>query len=129
MLNTFLNSQTNCVFNGSDLAMKNFAKKYLGFNREKGIDFLAKFNGKYVIAEAKFITDFGGHQNAQFDDAVRTMQSSFESKIVSEEIVPVSIMDGVLYIRGYHKMYRYLEDHPEQIIISALLLCDFLYSL
>lgn len=27
-------------------------------------------NGKYVIGEAKFLTDFGGHQNAQFNDAI-----------------------------------------------------------
>ena len=124
----FLNYNENCIFNVSDAEMKKFAKKYLGFKREKGIDFIAKFNNKYVIAEAKFITDMGGHQNAQFDDAIRTMQTSFEDKIVTNEVIPIAIMDGVLYIKGNHKLYRYLENHPEQIIISALLLREFLYS-
>lgn len=41
----------------------------------KGVDFLARFNGKYVVGEAKFLTDFGGHQNAQFDDALSTLHS------------------------------------------------------
>lgn len=125
----FLNFKGNCIFNASDAEMEKFAEKYLGFNREKGIDFIAKFNNKYVIAEAKFLTDFGGHQNAQFDDAVRTMQSSFEGKQVNNEIIPISIMDGVLYIQGNNKMYRYLQDHPEQIILSSLVLREFLYSI
>lgn len=79
---SFLDYRGNCIFNASDSEMKKFAEKYLGFKREKGIDFIAKFNNKYVIAEAKFLTDMGGHQNAQFDDAVRTMQASFDDKMV-----------------------------------------------
>jgi len=125
----FLNYNDNCIFNASDAGMEKFAKKYLGFNREKGLDFIAKFNNKYVIAEAKFLTDIGGHQNAQFDDAVRTMQTSFDDRIVSNEVVPIAIMDGVLFIKGSHKLYKYLENNPEQTIISALLLREFLYSL
>lgn len=125
----FLNFDGNCIFNSSDAEMEKFAVKYLGFNREKGIDFIAKFNNKYVIAEAKFLTDFGGHQNAQFDDAVRTMQNSFKDKKVDNEIIPIAIMDGVLYIQGNNKMYRYLQEHPEQIIISSLVLREFLYSI
>lgn len=125
----FLHFNGNCIFNASDAEMKKFANKYLGFNREKGIDFIAKFNNKYVIAEAKFLTDFGGHQNAQFDDAVRTMQSSFEDKKVDNEVIPIAIMDGVLYIKRNSKMYRYLQKHPDQIVLSSLILREFLYSI
>lgn len=125
----FLHHEGNCVFNSSDAEMKEFARKYLGFTREKGIDFIAKFSDKYVIGEAKFLTDFGGHQNAQFNDAIGTMQASFEDKKVDNQVIPIAIMDGVLYIKGNHKMYRYLQDSPDRIIISALLLREFLYSL
>ena len=125
----FLNYNGNCILNMSDSEMQKFAKIYLGFEREKGIDFIAKFNNKYVIAETKFITDFGGHQNAQFEDAVRTQQSSFENKKVLNEVIPIAIMDGVLYIEGNNKLYRYLLEHENQIIISSLLLREFLYSL
>lgn len=125
----FLNCEENCIYNASDSEMKNFANRYLGYTREKGIDFIAKFAGKYVIAEAKFLTDFGGHQNAQFDDAVRTMQQDFSEKLVENEVVPIAIMDGVLYIQGGNKMYTYLCNHPEQTIISSLLLREFLFSL
>lgn len=125
----FLKCEDNCIFNSSDAEMKKFAREYLGFTREKGIDFIAKFNNKYIIAEAKFITDFGGHQNAQFDDAVRTMQSDFANKKLKNEVIPIAIMDGVLYIKGKNKMYRYLQTYDNQIIVSALLLREFLYSI
>lgn len=124
----FLNYPENCIYNASDAEMKNFARKYFGFDREKGIDFIAKFNNKFIIAEAKFLTDFGGHQNAQFSDAVHTMQSDFSKKIITNEVIPIAIMDGVLYIKGNNKMYNYLESNPNQIIISSLLLREFLFS-
>ena len=126
---SFLNYDENCIFNASDAELEKFARKYLGYTREKGIDFIAKFNHKYVIAETKFLTDMGGHQNAQFDDAVSTMQSSFENKTVSEEVISIAIMDGVLFIKGKNKLYKYLQNNPDKIIISALLLREFLYSL
>lgn len=124
-----LNCRGNCIFNSSDRRMMDFAERYLGYSREKGLDFIAKFNGNYVVAEAKFLTDFGGHQNAQFDDAIRTMRTDFSQKRVQENVLPIAIMDGVLYIRGRNKLYKYLEGHPNLTIISALLLREYLYSL
>ena len=53
-----------------------FAQKYLNYNRNKGLDFIARFNKKYIIGEAKFLTDFGGHQNAQFNDAIEILKDS-----------------------------------------------------
>ena len=50
----FLNSNENCIYNSSDSAMRDFAAEFLGFTRNKGIDFLAKFSGKYIVGEAKF---------------------------------------------------------------------------
>ncbi len=123
------NPNENAILNISDAEMAAFAEKYLGYGHEKGLDFLARFNNKYVVGEAKFLTDFGGHQNAQFADAVSTITSSFRSSKLNAEVIPIAIMDGVLYIKGNNKMYRYLENHDEQIIVSSLLLREFLYSL
>ena len=123
------NTNENAILNIPDAEMQAFAVRYLGYNREKGLDFLARFNNKYVIGEAKFLTDFGGHQNAQFADAVSTITSRFRSNALNAEIIPIAIIDGVLYINGTHKMYRYLENNEEQIIISSLLLREFLYSI
>ena len=57
------------------------------------------------------------------------MKSSLKNKDVANDVIPICVLDGVLYIKGKNKMYRYLEEHSEQIIISALLLREFLYSL
>lgn len=85
-------SNENCIYNASDEAMKKFAKKYFGFTVEKGLDFIGKFNGKYVIGEAKFLTDFGGHQTAQFNDAIKTAKADVSNKIVKEDVIPIAIL-------------------------------------
>lgn len=72
--NRFIDTKENIIFNTNDTAMEKLAKNYLGYSRSKGLDFMAKFNGNYILGEAKFLTDFGGHQNAQFEDAIATMR-------------------------------------------------------
>ena len=99
------NPNENAVLNVSDSEMAHFAEKYFGYDREKGLDFLARFNKKYVVGEAKFLTDFGGHQNAQFDDAVSTITSNFYSNTLNAEVIPIAIMDGVLYMLGFKDSY------------------------
>lgn len=122
----FLHTQSDCILNSTDAVMQDFSRQFLGFTRSKGVDFLARFNGKYVIGEAKFLTDFGGHQNAQFDDALSTLHSFTASE---SDVIPVAIIDGVIYIRNHSKIHAYLHHHPEDNIMSALVLREFLYSL
>jgi hypothetical protein len=127
-IDEFIACPDNCILSGSDLLLSNFARIYLGYNSDKGIDFVAKFNDKLVIGETKFLTDFGGHQNAQFNDAIALLKSSLIARTNYKEIVKIAIIDGVLYIKSNTKMYNYLIESNE-IIISALLLREFLYSL
>ena len=127
--NKFLNADENCILNSSDNSMQIFAKDFLGFTRYKGVDFLAKFNNKYIVGEAKFLTDFGGHQNAQFNDALSSIHSFKGKKQVNNEVIPVTILDGVLYIKGKNKMHEYIINHHKDNIFSALVLREFLYSL
>lgn len=125
----FLSYPGNIVFNSSDAAMKSFANRHLGYDRNKGLDFMGKFNNIFVLAEAKFLTDFGGHQNSQFSDAVSTMNSLLRE--TSHQVMIISILDGVLYIPGKNKMYQSIttEFSADQVILSAVLLRDFLYSI
>lgn len=125
----FLNTSENAIFDGSDAVMETFARNQLGYVHAKGLDFIAKFNGKYVIAEAKFLSDFGGHQNAQFNDAISTMQSTLTP--VGKEVIKIAILDGVLYIKGNNKMHKAIttEFRDDEVIISAVLLRDYLFSL
>lgn len=125
----FLDYKGNIIFNSTDEIMKDFAIQEFGYKRNKGIDFIAKFNETIIIAEAKFLTDFGGHQNAQFDDAINTMllplnKSRYKVKVIS-------ILDGVLYIKSNNKMYKRITEEfsDNEVIISAVLLRDYLYTI
>jgi len=123
-LNQFISSKENAILDGSDKKMMDFAKRYLGYTRNKGLDFIGRFNGKYVIGEAKFLTDFGGHQNAQFEDAITTIKTTG----VKAQII--AILDGVLYIKGNNKMYKSITTiYQDYNIMSALVLREFLYSI
>lgn len=123
-LNEFLNTSSDAILEANDREMMDFARENLGYERNKGLDFIARFNGKYVIGEAKFITDFGGHQNAQFNDAVTLFQ------LRNLNAIPIAIIDGVPYIKSNNKMYKQItEEYREKNIMSALVLRDFLYQL
>jgi len=122
-LNEFLSNNENAILDAGDNEMMKFAKEHLGYIHNKGLDLVARFNGKYVIGEAKFLTDFGGHQNAQFNDAITTATTKVDA-------ITIAILDGVLYIPGNNKMYQSVtETYKEQNIMSALVLREFLYQI
>ena len=123
-MDTFIRTKENAILDASDKAMMDFAKEHLNYHHSKGLDFLARFNGKYVIGEAKFLSDFGGHQNAQFNDAIGTITTE------GVDAIKVAILDGVLYIPTRNKMYKLItEEYSDYNIMSALVLREFLYSL
>lgn len=123
-LDEFCNSEKDAVLKGSDRELMDFAHKELNYMHNKGLDFLARFNKKYVIGEAKFLTDFGGHQNAQFNDAIATLESKDVKAII------IAILDGVVYIKGKSKMYKDITTkYSDSNIMSALVLREFLYQI
>ncbi len=123
-LEKFLKAKGNAVLDGSDAQMMAFAREHLNYKHNKGLDFIGRFNGKYIIGEAKFLTDFGGHQNAQFNDAIATIKAK------NVKAVKVAILDGVLYIKGKNKMYKdIIGKLKDKNIMSALVLREFLYQL
>ena len=127
-IDKFINSNENLVLSGSDKEMGDFATDYCGYEyagtTTKGLDFIARFNNKYVIGEAKFLTDFGGHQNAQFNDALNVLDSK-----VNDNVIKIAILDGVLYIDNKRaKMHRTAIEKNNNIM-SALVLNEFLYTI
>lgn len=104
--------------------MMAWAKEYVNYQRNKGLDFIAKFNKKYIIGEAKFLTDFGGHQTAQFEDAISTLTYP------NVNAIQIAILDGVLYIPSKNKIHQeILTTHNHNYIMSVLVLREFLYSI
>lgn len=123
-IDQFVSNKEDAVLDASDKAMMDFAKDKLGYKHNKGLDFVARFNGKYVIGEAKFLTDFGGHQNAQFNDAISTVEAK------GVKAIKIAILDGVLYINGNNKMYNSVTGkYKDYNIMSSLVLREFLYQL
>ncbi|MFH0779489.1 MAG: restriction endonuclease [Parcubacteria group bacterium] len=123
-MDEFLKTKKNSILDASDAEMMAFAKKNFNYKHNKGLDFIGRFNGKYVIGEAKFLTDFGGHQNAQFNDAISTVKAK------GVEATKIAILDGVLYIKGRNKMHKDLTGKlKNENIMSALVLREFLYQL
>lgn len=123
-LEQFLATKENAVLDASDAQMMAFAREHLNYKHNKGLDFVGRFNGKYVIGEAKFLTDFGGHQNAQFNDAISTIKAK------NVKAIKIAILDGVLFIKGKNKMYKDITGKlKDENIMSALVLREFLYQL
>lgn len=127
-LHEFTNSDMakDSILCGSDKEMKDFASEVLDYKRDKGLDFVARVNGKYLIAEAKFLTDYGGHQDAQLLDALSTLDEK-----VGNNVLTAAILDGVCFIESGNKMYSTItsERYKNKNIFSALYLRDFLYTL
>lgn len=119
----FIKAKENAVLDASDAGMMTFAREHLNYRHNKGLDFIGRFNGKYVIGEAKFLTDFGGHQNAQFNDAIATIKAK------NVRAIKVAILDNVIYIKGKNKMYKEVAGKlKNENIMSALVLREFLYQ-
>lgn len=120
----FKKSKGNAILAESDAGLLRFAREYLDYTGTKGLDFIGRFSGKHVVGEAKFLTDYGGHQNAQFEDAKSLL---LRSSVKAEK---VAILDGVLYIKGRNKMHRSLVNELKEFnVMSALVLREFLYQL
>lgn len=123
-LEEFLKAKGNAVLDASDAEMMAFAREHLNYRHNKGLDFIGRFNEKYVIGEAKFLTDFGGHQNAQFNDAIATVKTR------GLKAITIAILDGVLYTKGKNKMYKGITGKlKKENIMSALVLREFLYQI
>lgn len=120
-LDEFQATSGNAVLEAGDVETRQFAAEHLNYRDEKGLDLLARFNGRHIIGEAKFLTDFGGHQNAQFNDAMNIFQHRVRA-------IRVAILDGVCYLENSGKMFTAFQDNEDNNIMSALVLREFLYQ-
>ena len=124
----FMANDSDMIFNCPDTYGQHFAAKYLGYKRDKGLDFIARVNKTYLIGETKFLTDFGGHQDAQLNDAIDTLLTPIEK--TNYKVQKIAIIDGVAYIKSNSKMYKTICSYPDDaIILSSVLLREFLGSI
>ena len=121
-IDEFANSNGNRCFVGGDEQKRRFVLDNFDCELGKGFDLLVVFNDRFVFGEAKLITDFGGHQDRQFEDAIKIFD-------IDLDVECVAVVDGVIYIEnGKNKMQRHVRNE-ERPVMSALVLREFLESL
>ncbi|MGQ9798881.1 MAG: hypothetical protein ACUVRG_06255 [Ignavibacterium sp.] len=105
---------------GSDEKLKKFAIEELNIrNLKKGIDFILKTENKFILGEAKFLTDYGGTQNHQFRDAISV------ASIIKNNVIGIAILDGIVWFRSDAYMHRTVKS-LDGTALSALLLEKFI---
>jgi len=114
------NSGSQIAFlEGSDKKLKEFANNKLGINLSKGIDFILKIKNKFILGEAKFLTDYGGSQNNQFRDAINV------AKIKKNNIIGIAVLDGIVWFKSNEYMHKTITSF-DGVVLSALLLREFI---
>jgi len=112
------------VLDGGDKKLKEFAKKYLNYDRKKGLDFILKVKNIYVIGESKFVGHSGGTQDKSVREVINLVK---ENKI--PKIFKVGLVDGVPWVAS-STLYRGLHElKDDEYIMSALCFNAFLKSL
>jgi len=120
----FLSTKTNAILKGGDKKLTEFAKREFGYNKGKGLDFIGRFNGKYLIGEAKFISAIGGNQGTAFTDIETTITAEVKN------VIPIGILDGIPWIKDKSPYYKkIISKYQDYNIMSALVLREFLYQL
>jgi len=119
---SFVETDEDAILQGGDRELGDFARENMNYVRDKGLDLVARVNDRYVIGEAKFLTDFGGHQKNQFNDAIALLKRD------EVDAVKVAILDGVLYVRNNSAMFTAVTGGRYNIM-SALVLREYLHSL
>lgn len=114
------------VLAGGDAALKDFAKKELGYKGDKGLDLVLKAGRRFIIGEAKFISASGGTQDKSFRETMNFIRRK------DSRAIRVAVVDGVVWApasdknnrKSLYSTIRNLKDG--QIALSALLLKEFL---
>lgn len=105
---------------GSDEELKKFVIKNLHIRYlKKGIDFVLKIKNKFILGEAKFLTDYGGSQNNQFRDAINV------ASINKNNIIGIAVIDGIVWFKSDAYMHKIVKSF-NGIALSALLLEKFI---
>lgn len=123
-LDTFTNSTENAILGGNDAVLLQYAYQNFGYRKEKGLDFIGRFNGKYILGEAKFITDIGGNQDKSFVDIITTLNADYNGAVC------IGILDGIPWLINQSKYFEYITTQYKYYnIMSSLVLRDFLYQI
>lgn len=112
------------VLDGGDKKLKEFARKYLGYDRKKGLDFVIKVKNIYMIGESKFVSHSGGTQDKSIREVLGLVKGNKNPKLIK-----VGLVDGVPWVAS-STLYKSLHElKHDEYIMSAICFNDFLKSL
>ena len=112
----------NCFLSGGDKRLTAYANKYLGCRIPRNRDMLAKINGRYVIAEARFLSSGGGSQSRDVRETIGFVKDK------TGNAMRIAVVDGMPWFdEDMLGVIKTLND--DEVGLSALLLDDFLQSL
>lgn len=118
----FKNYNAIAFLEGSDEELKQFAIKELKIKRlSRRPDFILRIKNKFILGEAKFLSDHGGTQNNQFDGALKI------TKIKTGKVSGIAVLDGIVWFESKAYMHRRVKK-IKGIALSALLLKEFIRS-
>lgn len=125
----FEKAKEAAVLVGSDDFLRDISAEKFGYTASKGIDFVGKSkNDNYYVAEVKWLTDSGGTQDRQFENAIVTLEANFRPKD-GYDLQAIAILDGIIWSdklknRKSPKTVRELQSN--KIVLSALLIPELL---
>lgn len=118
----FIRSKGSVSFlKGGDKKLKQFAESRFKIRipTGKGPDFILKINDKFFIGESKFLTDYGGSQDNQFNNAIKML------KITKNNIIGIAVLDGIVWFKSGSHMHQTVRKQ-KGVALSALLLNEFI---
>ena len=119
----FKNYKKTAFLKGSDEILKRFAQEELRIKKlNRRPDFILKISDKFIVGEVKFITDYGGTQNNQFDGAIKI------TKINTNQTIGIAVLDGIVWFESKAYMHKAVKT-LKGVALSTLLLEDFIKDL
>lgn len=110
------------LLSASEKELMHHCNNELEAGLQKRPDVLAKVDEKYVVGEAKFLSDLGGNQGRGFDDAIKVASNP------ARKAVKISLLDGIVWVESKCGLFQSIKNSSLNVF-SALLLRNFLQSL
>lgn len=119
---SFATYDGNCFLSRGDKRLTAYANKHLGCRISRNRDMLAKINGRYVIAEARFLSSGGGSQSRDVRETIGFVKDK------TGNAIRIAVVDGMPWFDDdMLSVIKSLDD--DEVGLSALLLEDYFGSL
>jgi hypothetical protein len=126
-----------CMYAGPDEEIGNFMKQYLNLDEpQEGFynrDVVAHLRGMYIIAEARFLSSYGGSQTRDLENTLRFVERmesiSRDAEGRGVKVRGIALLDGITWFnRNYVEMIK-KRAIRDRVVMSALFLEEYLLDI